>query len=149
MNPSERDSEMSERQALAEAVYERLFGPRDAGAPDDDPELMEILRRFIFGDVFGTGVLDDQARELITVTVLACLQTLPQLRSHTAAAVNVGVQPVEIREAMYQLAPFIGFPRTLNAVAAVNEVFRERGITLPLPAQGRVPVGVQIGRAHV
>jgi hypothetical protein len=78
-------------------------------------------------------------RELITVTVLACLQTLPQLRSHTAAALNVGVQPVEIREAMYQLAPFIGFPRTLNAVAAVNEVFRERGITLPLPAQGTVP----------
>jgi 4-carboxymuconolactone decarboxylase len=70
--------------------------------------------------------------------VLACLQTLPQLRSHTAAALNVGVQPVEIREAMYQLAPFIGFPRTLNAVAAINEVFRERGITLPLPVQGTV-----------
>jgi len=138
MNPSERNSEMSERQAHAEAVYKRLFGPRDASAPDNDPELMEILRRFIFGDVFGTGVLDDQARELITVTVLACLQTLPQLRSHTAAALNVGVRPVEIREAMYQLAPFIGFPRTLNAVAAVNEVFRERGITLPLPAQGTV-----------
>jgi alkylhydroperoxidase/carboxymuconolactone decarboxylase family protein YurZ len=138
MNPSERNSEMSERQAHAEAVYKRLFGPRDASAPDNDPELMEILRRFIFGDVFGTGVLDDQARELITVTVLACLQTLPQLRSHTAAALNVGVQSVEIREAMYQLAPFIGFPRTLNAVAAVNEVFRERGITLPLPAQGTV-----------
>ena len=138
MNPSERNSEMSERQAHAEAVYERLFGPRDASAPDSDPELMEILRRFIFGDVFDTGVLDDQARELITVTVLACLQTLPQLRSHTAAALNVGVQPVEIREAMYQLAPFIGFPRTLNAVAAVNEVFRKRGITLPLPAQGTV-----------
>jgi alkylhydroperoxidase/carboxymuconolactone decarboxylase family protein YurZ len=40
--------------------------------------------------VFGTGVLDDQTRELITVTVLACLQTLPQLKSHTAAALNVG-----------------------------------------------------------
>lgn len=139
MNPSERSSGMSERQTHAEAVYERLFGPRDASALDNDPELMEILRRFIFGDVFGTGVLDDQDRELITVTVLACLQTLPQLRSHAAAALNVGVQPVEIREAVYQLAPFIGFPRTLNAVAAINEVFRERGITLPLPAQGTVP----------
>ena len=52
---------------------------------------MEILRRFIFGDVFDTGVLDDQTRELITVTVLACLQTLPQLKSHTAAALRVGV----------------------------------------------------------
>ena len=34
------------------------------------------------------------------------------------------------------LAPFIGFPRTLNAVATINEVFADRGIALPLPAQG-------------
>jgi 4-carboxymuconolactone decarboxylase len=138
MTSNEHHLDMSERRAHAEATYERLFGPRDAGAPDDDPELMEILRRFIFGDVFGTGVLDDQTRELITITILACLQTLSQLTSHTAAALNVGVQPIQIREAIYQLAPFIGFPRTLNAVATTNAVFRNRGIELPLPAQGTV-----------
>src|SRR6478752_10275058 len=138
MRSSEHRSDVSERHAHAEATFERLFGPRDTSAPDTDPELMEILRRFIFGDVFDTGVLDDQTRELITVTVLACLQTLPQLKSHTAAALNVGVQPVEIREAVYQLAPFLGFPRTLNAVATINEVFRARGIPLPLPEQGTV-----------
>jgi 4-carboxymuconolactone decarboxylase len=138
MTPGEPNSDMSERQAHAEATYERLFGPRDSSAPDNDPELMEILRRFIFGDVFDTGVLDDQTRELITVTVLACLQALPQLKSHTAAALHVGVQPIQIREAVYQLAPFVGFPRTLNAVATINEVFRDQGIELPLPAQGTV-----------
>jgi 4-carboxymuconolactone decarboxylase len=78
MSP-EHHHETSIRQAQAEATYERLFGPRDRSGSDNDPELMEILRRFIFGDVFGTGVLDDPTRELITVTVLACLQTLPQL----------------------------------------------------------------------
>ncbi len=129
---------VSERQAHGEATYERLFGPRDVRAPDNDPELMRILRGFIFGDVFDTGVLDDQTRELITVTVLACLQTLPQLTSHTGAALNVGVEPVAIREAVYQLAPFIGFPRTLNAVATINDVFQARGIPLPLPEQGTV-----------
>jgi 4-carboxymuconolactone decarboxylase len=130
--------EISERQAQAEATYERLFGPREVDTPDHDPELMRILRGFIFGDVFDTGVLNDQTRELITVTVLACLQTLPQLTSHTRAALHVGVQPVEIREALYQLAPFIGFPRTLNAIATVNEVFQASGIRLPLPEQGSV-----------
>jgi len=138
MTSGKPSPDMSERQAHAEATYERLFGPRDSSAPDNDPELMEILRRFIFGDVFDTGVLDDQTRELITVTVLACLQALPQLKSHTAAALNVGVQPIKIREAVYQLAPFVGFPRTLNAVATINEVFRDQGIELPLPAQGTV-----------
>ena len=138
MTSNERDLGVSERQAHAEATYERLFGPRDTSAPDNDPELMEILRRFIFGDVFDTGVLDDQTRELITVTVLACLQTLPQLKSHTAAALNVGVQPIDIREAVYQLAPFIGFPCTLNAIATVNGVFEAQDIQLPLPDQGTV-----------
>ena len=138
MTSNQQSSEMSERQAHAEATYQRLFGPRDRSAPDNDPELMEILRRFIFGDVFDTGVLDDRTRELITVTVLVCLQTLPQLKSHTAAALNVGVEPIQIREAVYQLAPFIGFPRTLNAVATINEVFQGQGIELPLPAQGTV-----------
>lgn len=138
MTSGELCSDRSDRQAHAEATYGRLFGPGDRSAPDNDPELMEILRRFIFGDVFDTGVLDDRFRELITVTVLACLQTLPQLTSHTAAALNVGVQPVQIREAVYQLAPFIGFPRTLNAVATINEVFQDHGIELPLPAQGTV-----------
>jgi 4-carboxymuconolactone decarboxylase len=57
LTPNERDTEVSELQAHAEASYERLFGPRDKSAPDNDPELMEILRRFIFGDVLDTGVL--------------------------------------------------------------------------------------------
>jgi hypothetical protein len=54
MTPGEPNSEVSERQAHAEATYERLFGPRDRRVPDNDPELMEILRRFTFGDVFDT-----------------------------------------------------------------------------------------------
>ena len=62
MASEEHSPEISERQADAEATYRRLFGPRDANAPANDPELMEILRGFIFGDIFGTGVLDDQAR---------------------------------------------------------------------------------------
>jgi 4-carboxymuconolactone decarboxylase len=138
MTPEGNGSEISTREAHAEATYERLFGPRDVDASDDDPELLGILRGFIFGDVFDTGVLDDQTRELITVTVLACLQALPQLKSHTRAALHVGVQPVEIREAMYQLAPFVGFPLTLNAVQTVNDVLRAVGVDLPLPSQGTV-----------
>ena len=69
---------------------------------------------------------------MITCVTLATMQTLPQLKAHAGAALNVGVSPVELREAMYLTAPFIGFPRMLNAVGTVNEVFRERGISLPL-----------------
>lgn len=69
--------------------------------------------------------------------MLTCLKTLRQRASHSGAALNVGVDPVAIREAV-QLAPFIVFPRTLNAVATINETFRARGIHLPLPGQGTI-----------
>jgi 4-carboxymuconolactone decarboxylase len=62
---------------------------------------------------------------------------LSQLAAHTSAALNVGVTPV-VREAVYECAPFIGFPATLNAMATVNDVFRDRGIELPLPSQATV-----------
>ena len=82
----------------------------------DDPELMTILQRFIFGEVFYIGNLNDTTRELITITALATNQTLPQLKAHTNAALNIGVKPIEIREVIYQLAPFIGYPKVLNAL---------------------------------
>ena len=80
--------------------------------------------------------LDDKTRELITIVVLATDQTLPQLEAHTQAALNIEVSPIEIREAIYQLAPFIGYPKVLNAVSVINEVFEGRGIKLPLAEQG-------------
>ena len=132
------DLDRSTRQARAEATYARLFGARNVVVPETDPEFMAILRGFIFADTFDTGELDDQTRELITITVLACLDTPTQLAAHTAAALKVGVAAIAIREGVYQLAPFIGFPRTLNAIAAINAVFTDHGIELPLPAQGTV-----------
>ncbi len=137
-----------DRVALSAEKYEQLFGsPPDPGA-GPDPELMAILRHVIFGEVFQIGALDDRTRELITVVVLVTNQTLPQLRSHTGAALNVGVSPVEIREAVYQCAPFLGFPKTLNGVAVINEVFAERGIDLPLPDQATVAEDVRFERGR-
>ena len=115
-----------------------LFGAAPAGDEGTDSEFMKILQRFIFGEVCYTGTLSDEDRELVTVTVLAVNQTLPQLKAHVGAALNVGCTPVAIREAVYQCAPFIGFPKTLNAIAAMNEAFTAAGIALPLPPQATV-----------
>ena len=45
---------------------------------------------------------------------------------------------MEIREAIYQCAPFIGFPKTLNAIQTMNQVFARNNIPLPLPSQGNI-----------
>ena len=118
--------------------FRTLFQGEALTGQGTDPELMDILQKFIFGEVFRCGELEMKTREMITCVCLATMQTLPQLKAHAAGALNAGVTPLELREAIYQCAPFIGFPRTLNAIGTVNEVFRERNIALPLEAQGTV-----------
>ena len=108
-----------DRVERTEATMQELFHQPAVTTEGTDPEFMRILQRFIFGDVCHTGSLDNRMRELVTVTVLATLNTLPQLKAHTQAALNVGCTPIEIREAIYQCAPFIGFPKTLNAIDAI------------------------------
>lgn len=121
-----------DRTERTEQKFYELFGGKPVANEGSDPEFMRILQRFIFGEVCYVGSLDNRMRELITVTVLTVNQTLPQLKAHVGACLNVGVTPLEIREAVYQCAPFVGFPKTLNAIAAMNEVFVQKGIELPL-----------------
>ncbi|RTL48076.1 MAG: 4-carboxymuconolactone decarboxylase [Sphingobacteriales bacterium] len=119
-------------------TYEQLFRQVQSVSGSDDPELITILQRFIFGEVFYIGNISDTTRELITITALATNQTLPQLRPHTNAALNIGVNPIEIREVIYQLAPFIGYPKVLNALDSINSVFKDRGIKLPLQNEAKI-----------
>lgn len=109
-------------------TYKELFGSEPKTSLTDQ-QFMEILQNEIFGEVFSTGVISAQERERITVICLACMQTLPQLKSHLNGALNTGNPPEVIRETIYALAPYIGYPRTLNAIGVMNEVFKDRGIT--------------------
>ncbi|MFB9759186.1 carboxymuconolactone decarboxylase family protein [Ectobacillus funiculus] len=118
--------------------FNQLFGKGVTAAHATDPDFQDILSHFIFGEVFFQGNLDDKQRELITLVVLATNQTFPQLKAHVSAALNVGLTPVEIKEAVYQCAPYIGFPKTLNAINEVNEVFKAKNIALPIESQNTV-----------
>ena len=131
-------NESMNRIDICKQNYHALFGGEALTEEGTDPEMMDILQKFIFGEVFQIGELSLKQREMITCITLATIQTFPQLKTHAGAALNVGVTPEELREVMYLTAPFIGFPKMLNAVSTVNEVFKERGITLPLGKQGTV-----------
>ena len=129
--------------------YRTLFGGEALTGQGTDPEMMDILQKFIFGEVFQTGELTLKQREMIACITLATMQTLPQLKAHAGAALNVGVTPEELREVMYLTAPFIGFPKMLNAVGAVNEVFKERhGDRRNTPRDGQSHSGQALSRRH-
>jgi len=121
----------------ARETFTRLFGVEPQPHPTD-PELFDILQNGIFDEAFSTGVLTDVERELLTITALTAMQTLPQLRAHVGAALNIGASPLQLRETIYQCAPYIGFPQTLNAIDIANGVFEANGISLPLENAGTV-----------
>ncbi|SFC67801.1 4-carboxymuconolactone decarboxylase [Bacillus sp. OV322] len=112
--------------------YNQLFGDETPATYAEDPDFQDILSRFIYGEVFYQGNLDDKQRVLITLAVLAANQTLAQLTTHVIAALNIGCTPVEIKEAVYQCAPYIGFPKTFYAIQEVNEIFKSNNISLPV-----------------
>ncbi|MFV0327240.1 MAG: carboxymuconolactone decarboxylase family protein [Bacteroides xylanisolvens] len=144
---TEKTNDM-DRIALCKENYTALFGGEALNGGGTDPEIMDILQKYIFGEVFRTGDLDIKTREMITCVCLATMQQLPQLKGHTGAALNVGVTPIELREAVYQCAPIIGFPKVLNAMTAVNESFTERGIKVPLETQATVTEENRYEKGH-
>lgn len=134
---TEQGEENMSRTEICKQNYRRLFNGEALTDAGNDPEMMKMLQKYIFGEVFAVGSLDIKTREMLTVVSLSAQQTPPQLKAHANAALNVGVTPAELREAVYLCAPFVGFPKTLNALGVINEVFAERGIKLPLESQGK------------
>lgn len=56
--------------------------------------------------------------------------------------------PIQIREVVYQCAPFVGFPKVLNALEVINKVFESRGIRLPLEPMATVQEGERFERGR-
>lgn len=128
-----------ERIAIMEKNMQKFLGSAESSlSSTDDPDFAAIRDRLIYGEIADRGSLSDTQRGLITLVVLTASQTLDDLKTHVNAALRVGVTPVEIKEAIYQCAPYIGFPKTEAALKKVNEVFNENNIPLPLESQSTV-----------
>lgn len=133
------EAQEQNRQQIADSTYARIMGDTTSDLYECDPEFMEIMDNFIYGDVYHfNDVLTDRQRELITLVVLAANQDLQGLADHTNAALRVGVKPVEIKEAIYQCTPYMGLSRVTSALNSINKIFAKEGITVPLEPQSTV-----------
>lgn len=75
-----------------------------------------------FGDYYTRNGLDYKQRELITFCfLLAQGGCEPQLTSHAAANIRLGQDKEFLIKIISQCLPFIGYPRSLNALRCVNE----------------------------
>jgi len=94
-----------------------------AGAPTDELHIQRLLSANCFGDHYTRTGIDIPTRELLTLAVLVALGGCdPQVKGHIAANLNVGNPRPRILTALTQLLPLVGYPRTLNALRALDEV---------------------------
>lgn len=122
-----------DRITLCAETFRRLFERQPTTNEGNDPEFMQIMQRYIFGEIWHKGSLSDPVRALCEVTAMTARHTLPALKNHIRSAFNARCTAVQIREAVYLCAPFTGFPHVMEACVVMNEVFAEKGIQVPLP----------------
>nr|WP_032398752.1 carboxymuconolactone decarboxylase family protein [Lactococcus lactis] len=105
--------------AAAEVVFDSL--------KDLAPDLNNLMLKFAFGTIYERGVFNFKDRELITITSLLTQGGCEnQLRVHIQASLNVGLTQEEIIETFIHYAPYVGFPRVLNAIFVAKEIFTDR-----------------------
>ena len=124
--PGQSTTTPQTRRARGLEVQKRLFGERidrmHAQSPKDQLHIQRYLSANCFGDHLTRTGLDLKTRELLTLSMLASLGGCEaQLSGHVAANLAAGNDRKTLIAVVTQLLPFIGYPRTLNALRAIDE----------------------------
>ena len=93
-----------------------------------DPELAKSFSLFITGRLYAREVLPHPTRQLVTVAALTALGQHDELDVHIQAALNVGCQPREIAEAMFQTAVYAGVPAMNGGLKTLRSVLERKGL---------------------
>ena len=103
-----------------------IFGEGMRGFQNSGPEESRHINRWLadncFGDYYTRKGLDYKQREMITFCFLAAQGGCePQLTSHAAGNLKIGNDKTFLIQIISQCLPYIGYPRSLNALRCVNE----------------------------
>lgn len=102
-----------------------IFGEQMRGFSKSGPEESRHINRWLsdncFGDYYTRKGLDYKEREMITFCFLAAQGGCePQLTSHAGANMRIGNDKAFLIKVLSQCLPYIGYPRSLNALRCVN-----------------------------
>ena len=130
-------STMENRRETGTRVQVEIFGEgmRDfwQSGPQESRHINRWLAANCFGDYYTRTGLDYKQREMITFCFLAAQGGCePQLTSHAAANMKIGNDKEFLIRIISQCLPYIGYPRSLNALSCVNAAAekQEKGMNI-------------------
>lgn len=116
---------MDNRLAKGEETQMRLFGPQMKGFSKKGT-VNKWLVDNCFGDYYTRKGLDDKDREMITFCYIAAQGGYePQLLAHVKANMGLGNDKDFLTKVALQNEPFVGYPRTLNAITVINQAAKQ------------------------
>ena len=112
-------------------IREQIWGEDtetiEAALEGADGDLARYVREFAYEEVMARPGLDLKTRELLAVAMLIALGNPKEIATHLAGALRVGATETEVRETIIHAALYVGFPRALGAMKALEGVLRRRG----------------------
>ncbi len=113
--------------ALQKAIMGERIDKLYAESPANQIHLQKYLSANCFGDYVIRSGIDIKTRELLTVSMLLSLGGCEsQLKGHIQTNLNIGNDKEKLLSVVTQLLPYVGYPRTLNAIRCLNEVAPEK-----------------------
>lgn len=102
-----------------------------------DPEFAQRFEYFAFQEVPNEEgrQLPEKTRYMAILAALVGCGGADAYGEMLPKALDGGVTPVMIKEIVYQSAAYLGCGRMLPFLSRTNEIFSQKGIELPLPAQ--------------
>jgi 4-carboxymuconolactone decarboxylase len=109
--------------AAQKAIFGDAIDKMYRDSPTDQLHIQKYLSANCFGDFYTRNGLEIKTRELLTFAMILSLGGCePQLKGHVQGNLNVGNDRATLLATVTQLLPYIGYPRTLNAIRCINEV---------------------------
>ena len=110
------------RKSVVGAEYvERRLDAADAYAWP----LEEAATKFAWGAVWSRPGLSRKTRSFLNLAALTAMNMRHELRTHIRAALRNGLTRKEIAEALLHCAVYCGFPKALDGLRLMKEVFDE------------------------
>jgi 4-carboxymuconolactone decarboxylase len=107
-------------------MYEHSRSVPEGKSPKDQLHIQQFLSANCFGDYYTRNGIDIKVRKLVTLSILIALGGVEsQIKGHIQGNLNIGNDKDILLDLITQLLPWVGYPRTLNALQCLNEVATE------------------------
>lgn len=115
-------AEPSTKRASVDELRAEVLAPISPNLAAIAPDIGQLATSFAYGQVWSREGLSLRERSIAVIAALAVVNCPSELKLHALRGLANGLTKAEIGEIITQLTPYIGFPLSVTAAAAIGEV---------------------------